>query len=341
MVKELSSDTRIAVYGAGSIGCFIGGLLLRAGRHVTFLARPRIAAELAEHGLFVSDLEGFEARIAAGALDVQTNADFLREAGLVLLTVKSRDTEAAAEEIAALTGPDVPVVSLQNGVANPVILRQRLGHGRVLGGMALFNVVDKGKGMFRRTTSGGIVIESGRPDILHLLSVPGLQAADTANIEGVQWGKLLLNLNNGLNALSGLPLRTQLQDQVWRRLLADQIAEALHVLEAAGIKPASPVKLPLRFLPALLRLPDALFRLAAQPMLKIDPEARSSAWEDLTRRRPAEISQFQGAIVELAQKHGLKAPLSEAVLDLVKEAEAAGNGPPGLRPRDILRRVPG
>jgi 2-dehydropantoate 2-reductase len=206
--------------------------------------------------------------------------------------------------------------------------------------MALFNTVHKGHGIFRRATSGGIIIESGRPDILHLLSVPSLQISDTPDIEAVQWGKLLLNLNNGLNALSGLPLRTQLQDRAWRRLLAGQIAEALGVLEAAGIKPVSPVKLPLRFLPGLLKLPDLPFRLAAQPMLKIDPEARSSAWEDLTRRRPAEISQFQGAIVKLAQKHGLKAPLSEAVLQLVKEAEAAGNGPPGLRPEDILCRLP-
>jgi 2-dehydropantoate 2-reductase len=340
MAKELDEHTRIAIYGAGSIGCFIGGLLVLAGRPVTFLARPRIAAELADHGLLVSDLEGLEARIIPAALDVQTHAEFLRETGLVLLTVKSRDTEAAAEEIAALTGPDVPVLSLQNGVENPAILCKRLGRDRVLGGMALFNVIHKGQGIFRRATSGGIVIETGRPDILRLLSVPSLQVSDTANIEGAQWGKLLLNLNNGLNALSGLPLRTQLQDRAWRRLLAGQIAEALFVLEAAGIKPQSPVKLPLRFLPALLRLPDLPFQLAARPMLKIDPEARSSTWEDLKRRRPVETNQFQGAIARLARKHGLKAPLSETVLKLVKEAEAAGDGPPGLRPEDILRQPP-
>jgi 2-dehydropantoate 2-reductase len=340
MIRELCEHTRIAVYGAGSIGCFVGGLLVLAGRHVTFLARPRIAAELAVNGLLVSDLEGLEARVTPDALDVHAHADFLRESGLVLLTVKSRDTEAAAEEIAARTGPDVPVLSLQNGVENPAILRARLGQDRVLGGIVMFNVVHKGHGVFRRATSGGIIVEWGRPDILRLLSVPSLQVLDAANVEGVQWGKLLLNLNNGLNALSGLPLLDQLKDRTWRRLLAAQIAEAHGVLEAAGIRPVSPVKLPLRFLPTLLRLPGLLFELAARPMLQIDPEARSSTWEDLTRRRPAETSQFQGAIARLAQKHGLKAPLSEAVLELVKEAEAAGDGPPGLRPEDILRRLP-
>jgi 2-dehydropantoate 2-reductase len=340
MANEVGGHTRIAVYGAGSIGCFIGGLLVLAGRHVTFLARPRIAAELAAHGLLVSDLEGFEARLPPAALNVRTDADFLRETGLVLLTIKSRDTKAAAEEIAALTLPDVPVLSLQNGVENLAILRERLGRDRVLGGMAAFNVVPKGQGMFRRATSGGIVIESGRRDILRLLSVPNLQVSGTPDIEGVQWGKLLLNLNNGLNALSGRPLLEQLRDAAWRRLLSDQIAEALRVLKAASIKPVSPVKLPLRYLPALLRLPDFAFRSAAQPMLKIDPEARSSTWEDLRRGRPAETGQFQGAIVRLARQHGLKAPLSEAVLDLVKEAEAAGGGSLGLRPEDIRRRLP-
>src|SRR5215469_7960597 len=223
MARELGEHTRIAVYGAGNIGCFIGGLLVLAGRPVTFLTRPRIAAELAVHGLLLSDLKGLEERIPPEALDVHTHADFLRESGLVVLTVKCRDTEAAAEEIAALAGPDVPVLSLQNGVENPAILRARLGPDRVLGGMALFNVVHKGHGVFRRATSGGIVIECGRPDILRLLSVPSLQVSDTANIDGVQWGKLLLSLNNGLNALSGLPLLDQLRDRAWRRVLAAQV----------------------------------------------------------------------------------------------------------------------
>jgi 2-dehydropantoate 2-reductase len=340
MAKELDEHTRIAVYGAGNIGCFVGGLLVLAGRHVTFLARPRIAAELAVHGLLVSDLEGLEARIIPDALGVQAHADFLRETGLVLLTVKSRDTQAAAEEIVSLTAPGVPVLSLQNGVENPVILRERLGQDRVLGGMALFNVIHKGHGIFRRATSGGIVIECGRPDILRLLSVPSLLVSDTDNIEGVQWGKLLLNLNNALNALSGLPLAGQLKDRAWRRLLASQITEALCVLKAAGIKPVSPVKLPLRYLPGLLRLPNLLFRLAGRSTLQIDPEARSSTWEDLMLQRPAETSQFQGAIIKLAQEHGLKAPLSEAVFELVKQAEAAGAGPPDLSPESIIRRLP-
>jgi 2-dehydropantoate 2-reductase len=192
-----------------------------------------------------------------------------------------------------------------------------------------------GEGQFHRGTSGQVVIEAGNPSVLALLSVPGLDVAATADIAGVQWGKLLLNLNNALNALSGLPLRQQLERREWRRLLADQIAEALGVLAAAKIKPVPAAKVPMRFIPPILRLPDSLFRLAAKSMLKIDPEARSSMWEDLTRRRATEVDHFQGAIVRLADRHGLSAPLSAKISALVKRAEVAKAGPPGLRPQDI------
>jgi len=304
------------------------------------LARPRIAAELAVHGLLLSDFKGLQARFSPEKLDVQTSPAFLRDAGLVLLTVKSRGTAAATDEIAALTAPGVPVVSLQNGVDNPGIMSARLGPDRVLGGMVAFNVVRKGQGVFHRGTSGGIVIEEGRPDILRLMSVPDLEVSPTANIAGVQWGKVLFALNHALNALSNLPLKQQFEDKDWRRLLAYQIAEALAILDAAGIEPLLPNKVPPRLIPRILRLPTSIFRIAAGAMLQIDLEARSSVWEDLMAGRPTEVDRLQGAIVRLAREYGLKAPVSEAIFRRVKQAEEANAGPPGLSPKDIIRCLP-
>jgi len=304
------------------------------------LARPRIAAELAVHGLLLSDFKGLQARFSPEKLDVQTSPAFLGGAGLVLLTVKSRNTAAAADEIAALTAPGVPVLSLQNGVDNLDILRARLQPNRVLGGIAGFNVVRKEEGHFHRGSYGPVIIEAGRPDILRLISVPGLKVSPAANIAAVQWGKLLFNLNNGLNALSGLPLRRELEDRKWRRLLAEQIAEALAIIKAAGIKVETPNKLPADLIPRILRLPTPLFGIAAWTMLQIDPEARSSTWEDLMMRRPTEVDQFQGAILRLARHHGLKAPVSEAIFRRVKQAEEANAGPPGLSADDIARCLP-
>ena len=95
--------------------------------------------------------------------------------------------------------------------------------------------------------------------------------------------------------------------------------------------------MPPRLIPRILRLPTSIFRIAAGAMLQIDLEARSSVWEDLMAGRPTEVDRFQGAIVRLARLHGLKAPVSEAILCGVKQAEEAHAGPPGLSPKDIIR----
>ena len=151
----------------------------------------------------------------------------------------------------------------------------------------------------------------------------------------MQWGKLLVNLNNALNALSGLPLRQQLAQRGWRRLFADQMAEGLRVVRAEGIRPVSSTPVPAGLTPHLLRLPDAVFATLLRGAMKIDPEARSSMWEDLQRGRRTEIDYLQGVIIAIAERHGLQVPLSRRVLELVKAAEAAGKGSPRLTPEQI------
>jgi 2-dehydropantoate 2-reductase len=150
-----------------------------------------------------------------------------------------------------------------------------------VGGMVPFNVVQTrevdGRPRFHRATSGKVLIGTGIAGLSSLLDVPGLAVGEQPDIKAVQWGKLLFNLNNALNALSGLPLATQLADRRWRRLLAAQIEEALAVLRASGIHPARIESVPPGLIPFILRLPDAVFRVAARRMLAID---RGQSWED-------------------------------------------------------------
>lgn len=155
------------------------------------------------------------------------------------------------------------------------------------------------------------------------------------NIVGVQWGKLLVNLTNALNALSDLPVREQLAQRPWRMLLADQMAEALRVMKAEGIKPVSATPLPPGLTPYLLRMPDFLFERVLGRTMKIDRNARSSMWEDLQRGRRTEIDYLQGVIVQLAARHGLSVPLCRRVVALIKSAEAAGKRSPGLTPEQV------
>ncbi|CAG1009611.1 2-dehydropantoate 2-reductase [Rhizobiaceae bacterium] len=339
--SEMNGKTpSIAVGGAGSIGCYVGACLALAGRDVILLARPDVVAA-ASRGIRIADLDGRPRAVAPGAVRATGDpATAFAGADIILVTVKSGDTAALADLIAAHGRPDAVVVSLQNGVGNLPVLRDRLGPGRtVLGAMIPFNVVrtDAADGTlsFHRATSGDTAIEGGRPGLAALLDVEGCPVRETRDIEAVLWGKLLLNLNNALNALSGLPLARQLADRRWRRVLAAQIAEALAVMRRAGIRPARIGAIRPGLLPMLLRLPDALFVRLARRMLAIDPTARSSMWEDLQRGRRTEIAEFQGAIERLAAANGIDAPLSRRIAALVREAEAEGRGSPGVTPEAV------
>jgi 2-dehydropantoate 2-reductase len=324
------ADRPIGVAGAGSIGCFVGGMFAAAGRRVALLARPRVIQEIESNGLRLTSFEGLERKIAPGELSLSDDARAFADAGVVLVTVKSADTAEIAEAIARHAPPDAVVVSLQNGVGNVPVLRQRLPGRVVLAAMVPFNVIALGEGRFHRATSGDIVIERDGAGTGLMLSVPGLAMRSTANIVGVQWGKLLVNLNNAINALSDLPLRQQLAQRSWRLLFADQIAEGLAAIRAEGIRPVSSTPVPSSWTPHLLRMPDTVFGLVLGRTMKIDPQARSSMWEDLQRGRRTEIDYLQGVITEIADRRQLEVPLSRRIVALIKRAEAAGLGSPRL-----------
>ena len=104
------------------------------------------------------------------------------------------------------------------------------------------------------------------------------------------------------------------------------MAEGLAAIRAEGIKPVSPTPIPAGWMPPLLRLPDMIFEAMLGRTMKIDPEARSSMWEDLQRGRRTEIDYLQGVITEIAERRGLDAPLSRRIVELIRKAELDGKG---------------
>src|ERR1700682_4812672 len=170
-------DKPIGVAGAGSIGCFVGGMYAASGRRVALLARPRRSGEIASHGLRLTSFEGFDRRIASNQLTLSEHPSILGDVGAVLVTVKSADTADIARIIAQHAPADAVIVSLQNGVGNVSVLRQRLPGRRVLAGMVPFNVIAPGEGRFHRATSGDIVVEQDDAGTAQRLSVPGLKVS--------------------------------------------------------------------------------------------------------------------------------------------------------------------
>jgi 2-dehydropantoate 2-reductase len=376
--KSPPPQPRITVAGAGSIGCYIGGCLALAHCDVTLLLRPGLAHAIAAKGLCLSDLDGNDRRVAPLVLTLTSDplAAF-RCADIVLVTVKSGATEQMGSLIGQHAPAGAIVVSLQNGVGNVDILRARLGPNHaILAGMVPYNVVGpRGEGdtpHVHRASSGTTLIENaplhwpharsarqwqgrtqrqfeGQPgyqprgeswNLREILHVPGAPLDVHSGMTGILWGKLIVNLNNALNALCGLPLATQLADRHWRLVLAAQMQEALRVLNAARIRPAPIEGIAPQWIAMVLRLPGTVFRGVARRLLAIDPTARSSLWEDLQQRRATEIDYLQGAIVALARKASMPAPISEAIMHLVRQAEAAGHGSPALQPDQCLNPTP-
>lgn len=314
---------KITVFGAGSIGVYIGASLLAAGADVVLIGRARMHRQIVSQGLLLSDLEGRRQRLEGEHVPYEESAVALAEADLILVTVKSADSAEAAGVIAEYAKPSALIVSLQNGVGNVDTLRHLISGRQVLAAMVPFNVVQMEGSRFHRASGGELMIETCaelEPWLAQFRQahLPLQQCDDFA---AIQWGKLLLNLNNAINALSGLALKSQLSQRAYRRCLALLIAEALGVLRAARIRPAKIAKVGPQLLPTLLRLPDTLFKRVAVAMLKIDPEARSSMWQDLQAGHLTEVDYLNGAIVRLAESLARDAPANRRVTALIHAAE--------------------
>ena len=309
----------VLVTGAGSIGCYLGGCLQAAGVPVVFVGRPRVLAALRDHGLTLTDLDGRRQRLDSSALSLHESVPPDIAPVLVLLAVKSGATAEAAAQLGAALPAGTAVVSMQNGLSNTATAQAAAPALRVLAGMVPFNIAELGPGHYHRGTAGELAAQDDAVLRTQLADFrrAGLTLQLHADLRAVQWGKLLLNLNNPVNALSGLPLRAQLMDRGYRLCLAALQTEALGVLRAAGIQPAQVGALPPQRIPPLLRLPTPLFRLIAARMLRIDPQARSSMADDLAQGRTTEIAALCGEVVRLAEMHGQGAALNARMVALV------------------------
>jgi len=319
---------QVLVMGAGSIGCYLGGLAAAAGLDLHFVGRPRVLESLRRHGLVCSDLTGRQHTIPATKLQLHERVPAGLQPAVSLLCVKSAATAEAASELRAALPASSLLLSMQNGISNASAAQAAAPALDVRAGMVPFNVAGLAPGHFHRGSSGALMVQGHAAADAALRTLQRafahsgieLQLIDsTEAMRAVQWGKLLLNLNNPVNALSGLPLREQLQQRGYRRCLAALQAEALDVLAAAVQPVRAMTPLPPRRLLSVLRLPTPLFKLVAARMLKIDAKARSSMADDLVLGRRTEIDALCGEVLALARSVGVSAPLNARMQSLVQD----------------------
>jgi 2-dehydropantoate 2-reductase len=339
--EHLQGGPSIAVLGAGSVGCFIGGNCQAAGLPVVFIGRPKLSQDIDRHGLRLSDYSGWTARLAPGDVDYRCGPEALGEADIILVTVKSGDTPDAASAIARHGRDGATVVSFQNGISNVDVLEQGLG-GRfeVARGMVGFNVVYLGEGGFHKGVAGNLWSDSrdATRSLCERLEKGPASLKLSDDMLGLAWGKLLINMNNAVNGLSGRTLRGELRSRDYRKVFAASIQEGLKLLRRAEIDPAKVGPLPLHLLARVLASPDWLFNSVFFRLWTIDPKARSSMSDDLTAGRRTEIDYLNGELVRLAERLSMDAPINRAIVDLVHKAE---NGAEPLGPKALRRAALG
>lgn len=327
----------VLIMGAGSVGCYLGGVLAAAGKTVHFVGRPRVLAGLRQNGLTVSDLDGRSHHIPPAELRLHDSLPTGIAPCVTLLCVKSGGTTEAAGHLQHGLLPGSVVVSMQNGIGNADRAQTSAPALEFRAGMVPFNVAELSPGHYHRGTGGALVVQGADDDPLLAALQPafasqGLSLKLLSDLRAVQWGKLLINLNNPVNALSGRPLRAELLERGYRRCFAALQSEALDLLDAAGVAVAQLTPLSPRRLIAMLRLPTPLFRLLAARMLKIDAKARSSMADDLALGRTTEIDALSGEVVRLALRLGRQAPLNARMLALV---QAWPQRPQPYSPREL------
>jgi len=289
---------RIAVLGAGAVGCYFGGMLARAGAPVTLIGRPAHVEAINRDGLFFESVK-FQEHIRIPAT---TDVAAASTAEVVLFCVKTTDTEDAAKLVAPHLAKGAVVVSLQNGVDN--VERIRAASGIVALPAVVYVAAEMpGPGRLKHNGRGDLVVDA--PQIADLFARAAVPCRTSESIQADLWTKLIMNCSH--NAISALTRSRygRMAANPWVSAVTRlAVEEAVHVACAAGVE---------------LNKED-LF--AAQEKLATTmANAISSTAQDLARGRRTEIDSLNGYVARRGKELGITTPVNQTLHALVKLLE--------------------
>lgn len=293
---------RVAVMGAGAVGCYYGAMLARAGHAVVLIGRPSHVEAVRARGLRLQT-QAFDEQVK---LEASTEANAVQGADLVLFCVKSTDSEAAAAQIAPHLAPDALVLTLQNGVDNDERVRAVLPSNEVAAAVVYVATEMAGPGHVKHHGRGELVIAPARRsvEVAGQLIAAGVPTQISDNVRGALWAKLILNCAyNALSAITQLPYGLLAQGAGVTEVLRDVVAECLAVAKAEGI--------------AVPGDTAAAVRAIAQTM----PSQYSSTAQDLARGKLSEIDHLNGLVVRRGEALGVPTPANRVLFVLVKLLE--------------------
>lgn len=302
--SSLERPLSIAVMGAGSVGCYYGALLARAGHSVTLIGRPAHVQAIQKQGLRL------QTAAEDSLIQVQacTSANAVKGSDVVLFCVKSTDTETAAAQIKPYLDDRTQVVSLQNGVDNDQRLRQILGSQPVAAAVVYVATAMAGLGHVRHFGRGELVIA---PSLLSeaiacQFTAAGIPTEVSDSVLPSLWQKLIINcVYNALSALTQQPYGWLVAQTNVPAVMQDIVAECKAVARADGVQ-----------LPA--NIDDAVAAIARTMPLQL-----SSTAQDLARGKPSEIDHLNGYVVQRGQALNIATPTNRLLQVLVQIKQAA------------------
>ena len=306
---------RIAVMGAGALGCYFGGMFARAGAPVMLIGRAQYVEAMARAGLSFDSIH-FREQIPVSA---STDAAAVRDAEIVLLCVKTVDTEEAAKSLAPHLRRGAVLVSLQNGVDNVERIRSATGIEAIPASVYVAAEMTA-PGCVKHTARGDLVIgdlsglhgtdESRRQQLERLATLfgrAGISCTVSENIAGELWTKLIMNCAyNAISALSRSRYGRMVRSPWTRELMRQVIEEVVAVGRAAGV-----------------RFPDVNLVEAGLTLAETMPNAISSTAQDLARGKRTEIDSLNGYVARRGAKLGVPTPVNQTLHALVKLLEEA------------------
>ena len=299
----MNPTLKVAVMGAGAVGCYYGGMLARAGHDVVLIARPQHVEAIARDGLRM-ETRTFDEYVR---LPASPDASAVQGADLVLFCVKSIDTEAAGAQMLPYLSQGALVLTLQNGVDNADRLRTVLPGHQIAAAVVYVATGMAGPGHVKHNGRGELVIEPSRTSeaVAQALVAAGVPTEISDNVRGALWAKLILNCAyNAVSAIAQLPYGKTVKGVGVRDVMRDVVAECLAVAKADGVEVQGDMQ-------------DAVDKLAGSM-----PAQFSSTAQDLARGKPSEIDYLNGLIVQRGEALGIATPANRVLWALVKLMEA-------------------
>ena len=300
-------NLKIAVMGAGAVGCYYGAMLARAGHDVVLIARPHHVQAIAADGLRLQTAH-FEEQVRLAA---STQASAVQGADVVLFCVKSTDTGSAGAQMRSFLKADALVLCLQNGVDNAERLRLELPEHDVAAAVVYVATEMVGPGHVKHNGRGELVLApstfariSSRT-LANALVAAGVPTEISGNVRGALWAKLTLNCAyNAVSAITQLPYGKTVPGVGIQEVTRDLVDECLAVAAADGVTIAGDM--------------DAAVRNIAETM----QSQYSSTAQDLARGKHTEIDYLNGFIVRRGEALGVATPVNRVMWALVKLLES-------------------